>query len=386
MTDHVAARMDDARAMIGRPRDAPATPALLLDLSVAERNIAEMARRVDGLPAALRPHAKIHKSPSLGRIQIEAGAIGLTTATVWEAAAMVDGGLDDVLIANQTVGPVRSAELARIGGLGRVIAAVDGEANARELSDAARRAGSRIDVLVEVDVGLHRAGTRSVQEAVDLAACIRRLPGLRLQGLLGYEGHCMLEPDRGVRIEKAHAANRALVEVADAFERSGIDTTIVAAGGLGTWDITGANPRITEIHAGSYVFGDAFHQNLVPGFEPALTVLATVTARHGGIAVLDCGRKSIGIDRAAPAVVSGDGAVRHEHGEHFIHEEHTVLDVPPGPSPAVGDHVELMPGYAPTTVNLYDAYYVVRGDRIVDVWPILGRYGTDTAAVGSTGS
>lgn len=364
--------------MIGRARDAPATPALVLDLGVVERNIAEMARRMDGLPTALRPHAKIHKSPALGRLQIDAGAIGLTTATVWEAAAMIDAGLDDVLIANQTVGPARAAELARIAALGRVIAAVEGEANARELSEAARRAGSRIDVLVEVDVGLHRAGVRSVEEAVALADRIGRLPGLRLAGLLGYEGHCMLEPDRGARVEKALAANRELVRVADEFEGRGLDTTIVAAGGLGTWDITGADPRITEIHAGSYIFSDAFHLSLVPGFEPALTVLATVTARHGGIAVLDCGRKSIGIDRAAPVVVSGPGSVRYEHGEHFIHEEHTVLDVPTGSSLEVGDRVELMPGYSPTTVNLYDLYHVVREDRIIDVWPILGRYGTDT--------
>jgi D-serine deaminase-like pyridoxal phosphate-dependent protein len=372
--------------MIGRARDAPATPALLLDLGIVERNVAEMARRMAGLPAELRPHAKIHKCPELGRLQIEAGAIGLTTATVWEAAAMVDAGLDEVLIANQTVGPVRSAELARIAGLGRVLAAVEGEANAREISQAALRAGSRIDVLVEVDVGLHRAGARSVDEAVDLAERIRRLPGVRLQGLLGYEGHCMLEPDRTARIEKAHAANQVLVRVADEFERRRLDTTIVAAGGLGTWDITGANPRITEIHAGSYIFSDAFHLNLVPGFEPALTVLATVTARHGGIAVLDCGRKSIGIDRAAPVVVSGPGAVRYEHGEHFIHEEHTVLDVPLESDLAVGDRVELMPGYAPTTVNLYDIYHVARDDRIVDVWQILGRYGANTAGIGPAAS
>ena len=372
---------DEARAVIGRARDAPPTPALLLDLAVVERNIAEMARRMDGLPAALRPHAKIHKSPALGRLQIDAGAIGLTTATVWEAAAMLDAGLDDVLIANQTVGPGRAAELARIAGLGRVIAAVESDANARELSEAAVRAGSRVDVLVEVDVGLHRAGVRSMEEAVELAKRVRRLPGLRLQGLLGYEGHCMLEPDRGQRVEKALAANRELLVVVDEFEKRGLDTTVVAAGGLGTWDITGANPRVTEIHAGSYIFSDAFHLNLVPGFEPALTVLATVTARHGGIAVLDCGRKSIGIDRAAPVVVSGPGSVRYEHGEHFIHEEHTVLDVPAGSPLEVGDRVELMPGYSPTTVNLYDLYHVVRDDRIIDVWPILGRYGVDTTGV-----
>src|SRR5438445_8368826 len=106
-------QLEIARRMIGRPRDAPSTPALILDLPRVERNLAEMARRMAPLPAALRPHAKIHKSPMLARMQLDAGAIGITTATVWEASALMDAGLDDVLIANQAVGPVKAAELAR---------------------------------------------------------------------------------------------------------------------------------------------------------------------------------------------------------------------------------------------------------------------------------
>src|SRR6476661_8436859 len=143
--------------MIGRPRDAPATPALIVDLPRVERNLAEMARRMAGLPAALRPHAKIHKSPILGQMQLDAGGIGLTTATVWEASAMIDAGLSDVLVANQVVGAVKAAELARIAREGHVIVAIDSPANAAELEVAATEAGAEIDVLVELDVGLHRA-------------------------------------------------------------------------------------------------------------------------------------------------------------------------------------------------------------------------------------
>ena len=307
-------RLHNARQMIGRARDEPVTPALILDLRAVERNIAEMARRMAGLPAALRPHAKIHKSPILGQMQLDAGAIGLTTATVWEAAALIDAGLSDVLIANQAIGPAKAAELARIAGLGRVIVAVESAVNARELSEAAASAKSRIDVIVEVDVGQHRSGVRSVEEALELAAVISRLPGLRLQGLLGYEGHCMLEPDRPLRIEKATAANEVLIGVVDAFDRQGLATDIVAAGGLGTWDITGANPRITEIHAGSYIFTDAFHRTLVPGFDVALTVLATIISRTGDMVVIDVGRKAIGIDRTPPEVVGDQGAIRIEYG------------------------------------------------------------------------
>ncbi len=370
------------RRLIDGPRDAVPTPALILDLPRVERNLAEMARRMAGLPAELRPHAKIHKSPILGRMQLDAGAIGLTTATIWEASAMVDAGLSDVLIANQVVGPVKAAELARIAGLGRVIAAVESEANARELAGAAGAAHSEINVLVEIDVGLHRSGVRSADAAVGLARLIETLPGLRLVGLLGYEGHCMLEPDRDLRVAKATAANDILVGAADEFERHGLVTEIVAGGGFGTWDITGANPRITEIHAGSYIFTDAFHRNLVPGFEVALTVLATIISRSGSLVVVDCGRKSIGIDRTPPEVVGGQATVRFEHGEYFVHEEHTALELTPGSTLDVGDRVELMPGYGPTTVNLYDIYYVVADDTVVDVWPILARYGSATAGVG----
>lgn len=375
--------LDPARRTIGQPRDAVPTPALLVDLPRVKGNLQEMARRMAGLPAALRPHAKIHKSPILGKMQIEAGAIGLTTATVWEASAMVDAGLTDILIANQVVGPVKASELARIAGLASVTCAVDSFINMTELSQAAVAAKTQIDVIVEVDVGLHRSGARSAQEAVDLGVCAEKLPGLKLRGLLGYEGHCMLEPDRALRIEKARAANDVLTGTADEFERAGLSTQIVAGGGLGTWDITGANPRITEIHAGSYIFSDAFHRNLVPGFDVALTVLATVISLSGDTAVLDCGRKSIGIDRTPPEVVGGRGAVRFEHGEHFIHEEHTVLDLVPGSRLAVGDRVELMPGYSPTTVNFYDLYYVVDDGLVVDVWPVHARYGSATAAVRS---
>ena len=372
-------RLRAARRLIGAPRDAAPTPALILDLPRVEANIEEMARRMSPLPAALRPHAKIHKSPILGRMQLAAGAIGLTTATVWEATPMIEDGIEDVLVANQCVGPVKAAELARLCTSGRVTVAVESRINAEELAAAATRAASEIGVLVEVDVGFHRCGVRTLAEAVELGRYVAGQPGLRLEGLLGYEGHCMLEPDRALRIEKTLAANAILIEAADEFERQGLSTGIVAGGGFGTWDITGANPRITEIHAGSYIFMDAFHRNLVPGFEVGLTVLATVISRTGPIAIVDCGRKSIGIDRALPELVGVDGRVRYDHGEYFIHEEHVGIEVSEDSALSVGDRVELMPGYAPTTVNFYDIYYVVSDDRIIDIWPIRGRYGTESA-------
>lgn len=379
MNENLDARLANPRQLIGcEARDAP-TPALLLDLPKMRGNIEEMARRMSTVPAALRPHAKIHKSPIVGRMQIEAGGIGLTTATVWEATAMIEAGLTDVLVANQVVGPRKVAELARLAGIGRVIALVEDAGNVEQISAAARKAGTEVGILVELDVGLHRAGLRTVPEAIEIAQLVERSPGLRLLGPFGYEGHCMLEPDREERVRKAKAANAELLVLVDAFEARGLPTEIVAAGGLGTWDITGANPRITEIHAGSYVFSDAFHRNLVPGFEPALTVLTTIISRTGDMAVLDCGRKSIGIDRTPPELVGARGAVRFEHGEHFIHEEHIAIELEEEPDLVVGETVRMMPGYSPTTVNFYDCYYVVEDKVVIDVWPVLGRYGSETA-------
>jgi D-serine deaminase-like pyridoxal phosphate-dependent protein len=375
--------LDAARAHIGGPPSAIPTPALVLDLPVVRANIAEMAHRMEPLPAALRPHAKIHKSPILGRMQIEAGAIGLTTATVWEAAAMIADGLNGMLVCNQVVGPVKTAELARLGGEAEISVLVESAYNAEELSTAASRAGTSIGVLVELDIGLHRAGVRSLDAAVALAQHVETLPGLRLRGPFGYEGHCMLEPDRELRVHKAHTAIASLLEFADALDARGLSTEIVGAGGLGTWDITGANPRITEIHAGSYVFMDAFHARLVPGFSPALTVSTTVTSLTADGVVVDCGRKSIGIDRAVPELVGTRGVVRREHGEYSIHEEHVLLELHDEPDVGVGSVLRLMPGYAPTTVNLFDCFFVVEDDVVIDVWPVRGRYGSSTVAVAS---
>lgn len=375
MSEPVA--IEAARRFVGGPVTALPTPALVVDLPTVRANIAEMKRRMDTVPAALRPHAKIHKSPRFARLQLEAGAIGITTATIWEASAMVADGLTDILVANQVVGAVKERELARLASVAAVTVAVDDAANVERIGAAARAAGAEVGVLVELDVGLHRAGARSVPDAVALAELVERTPGVRLRGAFGYEGHCMLEPDREERIRKARESNERLLGFVDALAAKGLETGIVAAGGLGTWDITGANPRITEIHAGSYIFSDAFHRNLVPGFEPALTVLATVTSRSGAMAVVDAGRKSIGIDRTPPELVGVAGRIRFEHGEHFIHEEHIALELDDA-GLGVGDTVRLMPGYSPTTVNFYDLYFVAEGDLVVDVWPIRGRYGTES--------
>jgi D-serine deaminase-like pyridoxal phosphate-dependent protein len=353
---------------LGRPRADLPTPALILDLDLARRNLRFMAEKLETLHARLRPHIKVHKCAELSRMQVEAGAIGVCTATVWEAIVMSRAGIEDVLIANQVGGSDKIQALALASRQGRLTVAVDDPRNCDELDRAVQAAGSRLEVLIEADVGMGRGGVRSAEEAVTLAQHLTQLRGLRFRGVQGYEGHCMQEPDRDKRTAKALQAIDKLDSVVDRLGREGFPSEVVSMGGTGTYDITGADPRVTEIQAGSYVFMDMFHGNLVPGFSNALTVLGTVVVHHDQTIVLDSGRKSIGIDYVLPTMV------RYPfYQARFFAEEHALFDVDERCRLILGETVELVPGYAPTTVNLYDAYHVVEGGVVTDIWPVIPR-------------
>ena len=356
------------RPSIGKKRRELITPALILDLDVARRNIDFMTTRLRSLHAKLRPHIKVQKSVELARIQVDAGAIGVCTATVWEAIVMSSGGIKDVLIANEVVGNEKLEALAQAAKSGHFTVAVDDARNAESLSEAVSRMGSEVGVIIEIDVGMGRGGVRSPSEAVNLARHLRTLPGLVFRGVQGYEGHCMLEPNRDVRVRKAREAMDCVGKVIDQLAQSGFGSEIVSAGGTGTYDITGADPRVTEIQAGSYVFMDNFHGSLVPGFSKSLTVLGTVVIQHGNTIVFDCGRKSIGIDFVQPTMVDYPS-----YAARYFAEEHALFDVDERCPLKIGDVMEFVPGYGPTTVNLYDAYHVVENDVVTDIWPIIPR-------------
>ena len=194
------------RDQIGRARDEVTTPALLLDLDVAKRNIATMAERFRELPAELRPHIKVHKSPQLALLQCQAGAIGVACATVWEALVMAEAGIDDVLVANQVVHPDKMATLAGLPS--STGSRLRSTTLATSTSSTELRGGRvRLELLIEVDVGMGRCGVRTREEALLLAERIAGMRHVRLRGMQGYEGHCMLEPDRDVRLREAHVAN-----------------------------------------------------------------------------------------------------------------------------------------------------------------------------------
>jgi D-serine deaminase-like pyridoxal phosphate-dependent protein len=357
------------RDQVGRARDEVTTPALILDLDVAKRNIATMAEKFRELPASLRPHIKVHKSVDLARLQVEAGAIGVACATVWEAVVMAEGGMEDVLVANQVVDGDKVAALAALARDHRITLTVDDIRNVEELSTAALAAGSQLELLIEIDVGMGRCGVRTQEAALPIAEQIAELPAVSLRGLQGYEGHCMLEPDREKRFRDARTANAKVVAAADFLAAHGHPCDDLSAGGTGTYFITGAHPRITEVQAGSYTLMDCFHSNLVPGgFEIAMTVLGTVISRQGNTIVLDCGRKAVGIDFVTPPLL------KYPEAEiRYYAEEHCLADFPATPPLDLGDPAEVIAGYGPTTVNLHDVFHVVENGVVMDIWPVNPR-------------
>ena len=362
-------RVRKLRGDVGRPLEEILTPALVLDPAVARRNIETMAARMAALPAGLRPHIKVHKSAELARLQLDAGALGVTTATVAEAVAMAEAGVPDVLVASEVVSSVAIARLAEAARIARIRVAVDDTGVLSATGRAAVAAGAELGVLVDVDVGLDRGGARSTEEALRLAELAAATNGVSFDGLMGYEGHCASEPDADLRAAEAARAMARLAEVADACRGAGLDVEVVSAGATGTFEVTGAAPEVTEVQAGSYVLMDHFHAPLVDGFGFALTVMATVIGRHDDLLVLDAGRKAV--DTSLRPLEPPDPRAALA----FAHEEHAGFRYEGEAPGAVGDRVHIVPGYAPTTVNLFGAYHVVEDGRVAEVWPVLARHG-----------
>ena len=352
---------------IGQRREELVTPALVLDIDAAQRNIDHMAGALKQLgEATIRPHYKTHKSPDLARRQLQAGAGGLSMATVWEAAVLAAAGMDDLFVVNTVAHPAKLRTLAELARDHRILVAVDEAANAAAQSAAAVAAGSTLGIMIEVDTGMNRCGVDTARECLALARQVMDLPGLRFEGITGYEGHCSLTPDSELRHERQREAMKFFTGVADLLEADGIGCKIRSAGGIATWKWTAACPGLTEIQAGTYVVMDNFHGRMVPGFEHSLTIQATVISRQSGQVIVDAGNKSVA-DPADVTIVGQDLAVAR------FDEEHGIFAAPGGSPLRVGDSVALVPGYSPSTVNWYDAYHVVHDDVVADIWPIIPR-------------
>lgn len=346
------------------------TPSLLIDLDALNRNIAKMSAFFQERPAKLRPHAKTHKCPEIAHMQMGAGAIGITCAKLGEAEALVEGGIEDILIANQIVGGQKTGRLALLAGRAQITVAVDDVRNIDELSVAAKQAGAEIGVLVEVDIGMGRCGVLPGEPALSLAREVVRRDGLALRGLMGYEGHLVFLPDAEERAHEVRKSMALLTETARLLQEHNLPLGVVSAGGTGTYETTGAYPGITEIQAGSYIFMDSSYLNIRPEFEPSLTILTTIISRPTrDRAITDCGRKAISEDFGLPQPFQLPGvevaSLAEEHGKLTLHEG--------GPDLQPGQKIELLPSHCCTTVNLHEEYYVLRSGEIHAVWPISAR-------------
>ena len=344
------------------------TPALLVDLDALESNIRTMGEELAGI-CNVRPHIKVHKTPAIAQKQISAGCIGVTCAKVGEAEVMASAGIRSILIANQIVGPMKVDRLAGLARHADLMVAVDSGENAEEISRAAALHGSTVGMIIEVDVGFKRAGVQPGAPVSSLAKSISHLGNVRLAGIMGYEGHLQGIPALGERRRLVEKSLGQLVESARLLRKEGYDCEIVSTGGTNTYNIASRIDGITEIQAGSYAVMDNFHAVEGVGFKKALTVLTTTTRRpEPDRAIVDAGLKAFADASPFPTPKDRKGMTVTE-----LSEEHGHLKIEHDGDLQRGDRIEFYPFYAPTTVNLYDRMYGVRGDLVEVKWDIAAR-------------
>ena len=345
------------------------SPALVLDLEALDANIRRMQEFASGAGADLRPHSKTHKTPRIALRQLDAGAAGICCAKVGEAEVMVEAGVRDVLIANQVVGEEKVKRLARLERRARVAVAVDSVENARQLSRAAGAEGVEIPFLVEADIGMGRCGCEVGEELVRVAKEAAGLPGLAMEGLMGYEGHCVLVEDAREREEKTRAALALLDRARGMLLDAGLPVSVVSAGGTGTYAITARAAFVTELQAGSYATTDATYARLAPEFRPAVCVEATVVSVRADRFVCDAGRKAMTAEFGFPPVVGLEGAETVG-----LNEEHAMVAVEDARAAVkLGGRVRFLPTHGCTTFNLHDRVFVERGGEIAEEWPVSAR-------------
>jgi D-serine deaminase-like pyridoxal phosphate-dependent protein len=364
-----------APAAAGMPLAAVDTPALVLDLDAFERNLARMADAVRGRPVRLRPHAKSHKCAEIALRQIEAGAVGVCCQKVSEAEALVAGGITDVLITNEIVGTGKLDRLATLARTAKLGVCVDAAQNVADLDAAAARAGVRLDVLVEINVGADRCGVEAGAPALALARKIAASRNLRFAGLQAYHGgaqHLRSVADRRSAIGRAAGFARSTREL---IESSGIACDAVTGAGTGSFPLELASGVYDELQPGSYIFMDAdYNRNEVdpawPRFEQSLFVWTTVMSRpNAARAVVDAGLKASSVDSGMPQVWNLPGVEFMKASD-----EHGVLAIAPGvEAPALGAKLLLVPGHCDPTVNLYDWFVCVRRGEVEALWPVSAR-------------
>jgi len=354
------------------------TPALIVSEEILHRNIAGMASFANSVGVNLRPHIKTHKTPQIARLQIAAGAVGVTCAKVGEAEVMVnEAGVQDVLLAYPIIGEPKYRRIVALMEKARIAIALDSREAATMLNEAMARHDRTIDVYVEVNTGQNRSGVMAGDEAVKFALEVARHPNLRLTGIMTHEGH-VSSVDPAEIEAKAREAGEKMVETAEKIRKHGIELPTVSVGSTPAARFTPLVKGITEARPGTYVFNDnsLFRYGTHWGVDDcAARFVATVVSRPAeDRAVLDTGSKSLAMDPSKSHPGHGYIVGHPDVIITKLSEEHGVCQLPAGEEGFnVGDRVEIIPNHVCPTINLQDEMQIVRDGKIVDTWKIAAR-------------
>ncbi len=352
---------------IGLSLDQIETPSLLLNRIALNRNLNQMATFFNTRSSKLRPHFKNHKCVTLAKKQIAAGAVGMTCAKLAEAELLVAHGIENVLIANQVVGELKTTRLAKLAKKAHVSVAVDHIKQIIDISNSAKKESSQVNLLVEVDIGMGRCGVQPGAAALELVQKILQLPGIRFAGLQAYEGHLVNVLDRAERTLRAQAAMKLAVDTRRLIENAGIIVPCISGCSSATYNSTGVMEGVNEIQAGTYVTMDKQYKKLLPEFEIALSILVRVISRPvPSKAVIDLGIKGAGCEFGSPEI---QGFPNVEI-PFFLAEEHCVINQ--CPDWQIGQTLHFIPTHACTTCNLHRELIVHENNLVVEVWPIEG--------------
>ena len=360
---------------MNRPIEDLPTPAVLVDLDVLEKNIATQARRAREAGVRLRPHAKTHKCPEIARMQLAAGAAGVSLAKTSEAEVFAAAGFDDIFIAYPVVGLRKAERLLALSDKLRLAVGTDSVEGARALSDTFRGAGRRLDVLLKVDVGYHRIGVPP-ENALEIARRVAELPGLHLRGVFTHAGQVYQAetPDAVARIGTLEG--ETLLSCAEALRRSGLSIEEVSVGSTPSARHAMRVAGVTECRPGNYVFHDGSQAALgtCDLQDCAMTILATVVSVPAPDRVcLDAGSKTLLQDTLRPRP-NGHGLILGTQSRlQSLSEEHGIARVEEGDSFRVGERVRILPNHACVVSNLHDRLYGVRGGRVETEFRVAAR-------------
>ena len=365
------------------------TPQVLIDRTRAMNNIARIQALASASNARLRPHAKTHKSPVVARWQIDAGALGIACAKIGEAEIFADAGITDIRLP-YPVNPVNAPRLLALMDRASISIIVDHPDVARGWSDAMRRAGRTLDVLIKVDVGFHRCGIDPNGNPLGFIQAVASLPGLKLRGLLSHAGHAYGAASEEALRAIARDEAASLADLRARAAASGIALDEISVGATPTLRFSAGQPGVTELRPGNYVYFDRTQVALGAATldDCALTVLATVVSKHEGRIILDCGSKTLTNDLARGVVAApGYGAVLAGESDGLdyareidetltierLSEEHATVRVTGSTRLEPGDRLRVVPNHSCVVSNLVDVVRLVDGDEVIDTLPVAAR-------------